>query len=282
MTASQKKKGGRAALIVVLCLLAICLAAGGTLYGLLRSKLNRLQAGASLSLTYQVAPTTSEQPALYAVLEKVGATQGSISGLYAPGKIQLSFSRGNSAKPFTRVYIDQNETLYDAGQLYEYIRGVATENVPLAGLLLPSWGMGSYISQEQLANVLGVQLSAVEMQDMTGFALVPGALQKVSPENALDGYTYYQLPAQGSDVTLVVGLPLKSLLGDSIPVDIRITIPTHSVTMALQGTITPADTSALTAPTSRMTDEDVNTFVQLRQTLESFGQLLDSALQSAQ
>lgn len=279
---NSSKKRSRAVLIVVVCILAVCLVAGGTVYGLLRSKVNRLQSGASFSLTYQVTPTTSEQPALYSVLEKVGATQGSISGQYAPGKIQLSFARGNSAKPFTRVYIDQSETLYDAGQLYEYIRGIAAENVPLAGLLLPSWGMGSYISQEQLANVLGVELSAVEMQDMTGFALVPGALQKVSPDNALDSYTYYQLPAQGSDVALVVGLPLKSLFEDSIPVDIRITIPAHSVSMTLQGTLSPADTSALTAPTSRMTDEDVNTFVQLRQTLESFGQLLDSALQNAQ
>ena len=35
MTAPKSNKRGRAALVVVLCLLALCLAAGGTVYGLL-------------------------------------------------------------------------------------------------------------------------------------------------------------------------------------------------------------------------------------------------------
>ena len=282
MTASQKKKGGRAALVVVLCLLAVCLAAGGTAYALLNRKVSALQSGAAFQFDYTVTSTAASTPALYGVLAQVGATEGTLSGQYAPGKLQLSFARSGSSKPFTRVYIDRNETLYDAGQLYEYIRGIAADNVPLAGLLLPSWGMGSYISQTQLASVLGVELSAVEMQDMTSLTLTLGALQKVTPDGALDGYTYFQLPAEGTDLTCIIGLPLRELFAGTTPLHILLTVPEHSVTLSLSGTVTAADTSALSAPASRMSDEDVDTFVQLRQTLESFGQLLSSALQNAQ
>ena len=41
MTAPKNNKRGRAALVVVLCLLALCLAAGGTVYGLLSRLLRK-------------------------------------------------------------------------------------------------------------------------------------------------------------------------------------------------------------------------------------------------
>ena len=43
MTAPKSNKRGRAALVVVLCLLALCLAAGGTVYGLLSRKVKAIQ-----------------------------------------------------------------------------------------------------------------------------------------------------------------------------------------------------------------------------------------------
>ena len=211
MTAPKNNKRARAALVVVLCLLALCLAAGGTVYGLLSRKVKAIQAGADFDFRYTVTSTASRTPALYGVLEQVGATQGTVSGQYAPGKIQFALTSQKSGSAFTRVYIDANETLYDAGQLYTYLRGEIVAAAPLAGLVLPNWSMGSYISQTQLASLLGVELSAVEMQDMTNLTLGLGALQKVTPAGALDGYTYYQLPAGETDLTCIVGLPLKEL-----------------------------------------------------------------------
>ena len=87
MTAPKSNKRGRAALVVVLCLLALCLAAGGTVYGLLSRKVKAIQAGADFDFRYTVTSTASRTPALYGVLEQVGATQGTVSGQYAPGKI---------------------------------------------------------------------------------------------------------------------------------------------------------------------------------------------------
>ena len=116
MTAPKSNKRGRAALVVVLCLLALCLAAGGTVYGLLSRKVKAIQAGADFDFRYTVTSTASRTPALYGVLEQVGATQGTVSGQYAPGRFQFTLTSQKNSSAFTRVYIDTNETLYDAGQ----------------------------------------------------------------------------------------------------------------------------------------------------------------------
>ena len=277
MTAPKSNKRGRAALVVVLCLLVLCLAAGGTVYGLLSRKVKAIQAGADFEFRYTVTSTASRTPALYGVLEQVGATQGTVSGQYAPGRFQFTLTSQKNGSAFTRVYIDANETLYDAGQLYTYLRGEIVAAAPLAGLVLPNWSMGSYISQTQLASLLGVELSAVELQDMTSLSLTLGALQKVSPAGALDGYTYYQLPAGESGLSCIVGLPLKTLFAKETPLHILLTIPEHEVTIALNGTVTAAET-AVVAPSSRMTDADVQHFVELRKALESFTDVLQSLL----
>ncbi len=243
MTAPKNNKRGRAALVVVLCLLALCLAAGGTVYSLLSRKVKAIQAGADFDFRYTVTSTASRTPALYGVLEQIGATQGTVSGQYAPGKIQFALTSQKNSSAFTRVYIDANETLYDAGQLYTYLRGEIVAAAPLAGLVLPNWSMGSYISQTQLASLLGVELSAVEMQDMTNLTLGLGALQKVTPAGALDGYTYYQLPAGETGLTCIVGLPLKELFSGTTPLHILLTIPEHAVNVSLSGTVTAAETA---------------------------------------
>ena len=156
------------------------------------------------------------------------------------------------------------------------LRSSITDNYPLAGVLIPEWNMGSYISQTQLASLLGVELSAVEMQDMTNLTLGLGALQKVTPAGALDGYTYYQLPAGETGLTCIVGLPLKELFSGTTPLHILLTIPEHEVRISLSGTVTAAET-AVVAPTSRMSDADVDNFVQLRQALEKFAEVLQKA-----
>lgn len=274
MASASSKKRSRAIVIVVVCLLLICAVAAGTVYGLLSHKVKALQTGGTFDCTYRVTSTAAETPALYGILNTVGATDGTVTGQYASSKIQLALSTKNSSAPFTRIYIDPDETLYDAGQLYSVLRQGITDAYPLAGLVLPSWSLGSYISQTQLAQVLGVELQAVEMQDMTGFSLALGALQKVTPDSALDGYTYYQLPAADANgPVLIAGLPLKSLFADSTPLHVLLTIPEHEVTVELNGTLTAAET-VIVAPTSRMSDDDVAAFVQIRQALESFSEFI--------
>lgn len=285
MTAPKSNKRGRAALVVVLCLLALCLAAGGTVYGLLSRKVKAIQAGADFDFRYTVTSTASRTPALYGVLEQVGATQGTVSGQYAPGRFQFTLTSQKNSSAFTRVYIDTNETLYDAGQLYTYLRGEIVAAAPLAGLVLPNWSMGSYISQTQLASLLGVDDTATSLQSMNDFQLDLKKIKKVQPENAKEGYLYFRLETDDTAAdspVLTLGVEKSGLLRAASPaVHILLDIPAHGIHTELTGTVTPA-APTLTAPTSRMQDSDIASLVQLRQTVESVVQFVQGAASGTQ
>ena len=143
---------------------------------------------------------------------------------------------------------------------------------------------GSYISQAQLASLLGVDTTATSLQDMTEFELPQKKLQRVQPENAKDGYLYFQLDtgdASANAPVLVIGLEKSRFFADAIPVHILLTIPEHGVSIQLTGTVS-AQTVVLTAPTSRMKDEDIQTLVQIRDTIQSVLQFVQTAANSVQ
>ncbi len=288
MASSRKKKSsaGRVALVVVLCLVLIAAVAAVTGYSLVARRVKALQAGAAFTFDYEITPT-ADSPALYTILQKTGSTSGTVSGLYAPDALQLNISAPNAvipADPLTRVYVSSSETLYDVGQLYKNIRTSVTGAYPLASILMPEWDLGNYISQAQLANLLGVGSEATSLQDMTEFELPQKKLQRVQPEGARDGYRYYQLTtgdASANAPTLVIGFEKSKFFEDALPVHILLTIPEHGISAQLTGTVT-AQTVVLTAPTSRMKDEDIQTLVQIRDSIQSVLQFVQTAADSVQ
>lgn len=286
MASSRKKKGRvRAVLVVILCLVLIAAVAAAAGYSLVMRRVKALQAGAGFTFTYEITPT-ADSPALYTILQSTGAASGTVTGKYAPDALQLSLSASKAsipADPLTRVWVSSSETLYDAGQLYRNIRSAITSDYPLASILMPEWSLGNYISQAQLASILGVDTTATSLQDMTGFQLDAGSLQRVRPEDAQDGYLYFQLRV-GSDDTapvLLLGFEKSRFFDDSIPVEIQLSIPEHGVSIRLVGSVCP-ETVVLTAPTSRMKDEDIQTLVQIREGIESVLQFVQTAAGSVQ
>lgn len=280
MTSPKKKRVNPLLIALVVVLLAVA-AAAGVVFARLNSKVSALQQGANFTLRYEITPNSPQTPPLLSILERVNAAQGSVSGQYAPGKLQLSFyalNEDDSAQtsPFTRVYIDAEETLFDVGQLYGVLRQSLADKLPIAGMLLPDWSLGDYISQTQAAAVLGVETNTVELQDLSGFALSLKGLKKVSPSGAREGYTYFQLPAAADGTSLVLGFESSSLFADTTPVHLLLTIPEHNVHIQLTGTVTAART-VLSPPASRMNDSDIATIAQIRQSLESIWQMVQTA-----
>lgn len=284
---ASPKKRSRVVVTVVCALLAVCLAASLVFFGLAKRKLSALQTGADFDLIYGVTAQSSTAPALYTILEQAGATAGRVTGLYSPGQLQLylysSTAETSGDNFFTDVYIDADQTLFNAGQLYRTLRQSVVRRYPLAGALLPDWTLGSYISQSQLAEVLGVQTSQTALQEMSGFSLKLNPRWIVHTDYDTQGFTYFQLPAEGADApTVVLGLPLKSLLFDeSIPVDVHVTIPAHGVSVTLNGVVRAA-VNSLSAPTDCIADSDIQSFVQLRQTLEQIAQTIQTTLNALQ
>lgn len=280
---ASPKKHSRAVVTVLLCLAAICIVTVLVLYGLMDRNLHALQRGAAFDFNYTIASqegTTS--PVLYSILEQAGAAQGQVTGFYSPGELELVLTASSSNQPITHIYIDKNETLFNVKQLYEALRQPIVSQYPLAAALLPEWTLGSYISQSQLAEVLGIQTSQVAMQDMAGYTLTLSRQNLVHPDYAKDGYTYYQFPSDNaSKPTIVLGLPLKSMILDNtIPVDIHMEVPAHGITVTLSGTVAPSLNSIYFPTTDRMEDSDIASFVQLRQTFEQIAKLVKSTLQT--
>ena len=179
--------------------------------------------------------------------------------------------------------IDADQTLFNAGKLYRTLRDSVVSSYPLVGTFFPEWSLPNYVSQAQLAQMLGVPDSQVAMQDMSGYTLKLDPKWIVHPDYDPQGFTYFQFPSEGvGSPTLVLGLPLKSLLfDDSIPVDIHLEIPAHDVSVTLTGSVAPV-VNSLSAPTDLIQDSDIASFVQLRQTLEQIAQLVRSTLNAIQ
>lgn len=180
--ASPKKRVNPLFVALAVVLVAV-VAAVGVVFFQLHSKISALQTGASFTFRYEIAPNSPDKPPLLNILERVNASSGSVSGQYAPGKLQLSFYQLNEddsvkTSPFTRVYIDSEETLFDIGQLYTVLRQAVTDKLSLASVLLPEWSLGDYISQTQAAAVLGVETNKVELQELSGFTLSLKGLKK--------------------------------------------------------------------------------------------------------
>lgn len=289
--ASSRKKRSRAVVTLLLCLAAVCIVAALVLYGLASRKLKALQQGADFEFTYAVASQGgTTHPALYSILDQAGATEGRMTGLYSPGQLQLYLYSRNAATTetsgdnfFTDVYIDADQTLFNAGKLYRTLRDSVVSSYPLVGTFFPEWSLPNYVSQAQLAQMLGVPDSQVAMQDMSGYTLKLDPKWIVHPDYDTQGFTYFQFPSEGvGSPTLVLGLPLKSLLfDDSIPVDIHLEIPAHDVSVTLTGSVAPV-VNNLSAPTDLIQDSDIASFVQLRQTLEQIAQLVQNTLNAIQ
>ena len=165
------------------------------------------------------------------------------------------------------------------------LRSSITDNYPLAGVLIPEWNMGSYISQTQLASLLGVDDTATSLQSMNDFQLDLKRIKKVQPENAKEGYLYFRLETDDTAAdspVLTLGVEKSGLLRAASPaVHILLDIPAHGIHTELNGTVTPA-APTLTAPTSRMQDSDIASLVQLRQTVESVVQFVQGAASGTQ
>ncbi len=265
-------------------MLVAVVAAVGVVFFQLHSKISALQTGASFTFRYEIAPNSPDKPPLLNILERVNASSGSISGQYAPGKLQLSFYQLNEddsvkTSPFTRAYIDSEETLFDIGQLYTVLRQAVTDKLSIASVLLP--GVESRRLHLPDAGCRRTGRRDEQGRAAGAFRLHPLAqgAEKASPSAARDGYRYYQFPAAADGTTLVLGFSTDALFSKTTPIHVLLTIPDHNVHIQLTGTVTSAKT-VLSPPASRMSDEDIATLAQIRQSIESVWKMIQSATQT--
>ena len=122
-------------------------------------------------------------------------------------------------------------------------------------------------------------LATCDVSEFLTTAITPQITLKARPKVAA---RVCEIAAEIHAELIVVGLPLKSLLfDDTIPVDVHVEIPAHGVNAALSGTL-EAGVNSLSAPISVISDSDIDSIVQLRERLEQFADLINTALKRVQ
>lgn len=261
-----------AALILLVLLLAAILA------GLLAWRLSRLQNGSDFSFDYSIQSTSTKPPAAYTALEMVGALQGTVQGQSGRQQLQAALYIPGSEQPVTDLYADSELVLVDVGQLYRSIAAGIIQQYPLAGYLLPDWTMGDYISQIQLAELLGYPPVSAGLPEITSLELSLLALEPVSWEGGLDGYLYLT-PKQPleSGIKLTIGLPLRSLISEFTKVYLRIEDNQNGLVIELTGKALAVE-NQLTAPESRISDDRIALLRDIRVAVQELYALVQSSL----
>lgn len=235
----------RAVLLVLLAVAVILLG----LYGFLRYRMNQLAQGAAFRLEYTVQSTADTPTSAYKTFETMNGLTGTVEGESQADRLALRFYARGQTEAFLDVYAGGGETLINIGRLYRYYVAGLAENYPLLAALIPDWGLGDYISQQQLALFLDQ-----EPAQQTAFtALVPA-----SYDAGRRGYLYFT--PEGADEAapgLLIGVSVTSLFSEEIELHVLMEDKPDALHFELSGTVTAQEVS-IPEPTSRMADEDVD------------------------
>lgn len=247
----RRKRSSASGLLRAAVLLAVLAAAAlAGLYFSLRSRAEAFARGAVFALDYTVESTAEAPSAAYRTFETFGALSGRLEGEAGAGALALSFFAPGQDAPFLDLYSGDGTFYLNAGRLYRTYTAALAEQYPLLGALIPGWGLGDYLSAEQLALLLGQETSAQS-------AAPAAKLVPVRYAEGKDGYLY--LAPEGADPDapgLRVGVRLATLFSDEAELHILAEDPANALRFVLTGAAR-AEAVTLSPPDSRMADEDV-------------------------
>ena len=261
------------AIRVGLVLLAIAAVFLLVFYLIVRSRAGALQKGSAFSFEYQVTSTAAEPSAAYKTLDAMSGLTGTLSGQSSGSDLYLAWYAAGQEEPFTDIYVQDSTVLLNVRQIYRTFLSGLTAKYPLVGSLIPDWSLGDYITQDQLALLLGSQPAVSEMENYSVSAFSPSDLQQVHPQDGLKGYFYFT-PKQtlgGADV--VIGFPIQSLWTEFFRCHIIVDLPSQSLHLEMTGKALPG-TYDIQLPDSVMRDEDINALSQIIQAVRSIAQLV--------
>lgn len=268
MSASRSSsRRSRTVLLAVLALLAAAALALLGLYAFIRAKAGALQAGAAFTFDYTVTSTSPEPSTAYAVLDALDALTGSISGQSSGDSLYLAWYNVGSAafqsdqapgpdQAFTDLYVKDGLVYLNVRQIYRTLLSGLSAQYPVITSLIPDWGLGDYITQTQLARLLGAEPAVAEMEQYSAAAFAPGQMQRVRPEGALDGYLYFA-PQDTGSAEIVIGFPPRSLFAEFFTCHVLVELPGQGLHFELTGRALPGDYD-IEAPASVMQDGDID------------------------
>lgn len=251
--------------VIVLAVLAFCL--------VVRSRAGALQKGSAFSFDYQVTSTAEEPSLAYSTLEALGGLSGRLDGQSSGSSLSLSWYADGKEEPFTDIYLKDGKVLLNIHQIYRTFLSGLSAKYPLIGSLIPDWTLGDYISQDQLATLMGRQPAVSEMENYSVSAFSPFSLERVHPENALDGYLYFTPKQTQGDAVVTIGFPIQSLWTEFFRCQVLIDVPSQGLHLELTGKALPGDYD-IQLPDSVMKDEDIAALSEIIQAVRSLVKLV--------
>lgn len=265
---SNSRRPGRLALRVLLVLFviaAVVLLAFGLL---IRSRSGALAKGAAFSFDYQVTSTAAEPSLTYSTLESLGGLTGTLSGQSSGSDLYLAWYAAGKEEPFTDLYVQDGKVLLNIRQIYRTFLSGLNAKYPLVGSLIPDWTLGDYISQDQLALLLGTEPTVSEMENYSVSAFSLFSMQRVHPDNAMEGYLYFTPKESQGDAVITIGFPLQSIWTEFFRCHVLVDIPSQGLHLELTGKALPGEYD-IQLPASVMKDEDINALAELIQAVRS-------------
>ena len=200
MASSKRKKhgAGYVVLIAVLILVLLAVVAAATGYSLVARRVKALQAGAAFTFDYEITSTTPIPLPFTPSCKRQAPPRAPVNGLYAPDALQLSISapdaviRGRPAHP--GVYQQQRDLIRCRAAVQKYPLFTSPAATRWRAFCCRT-GALAVISRRPSWQACWVwTTTATSLQDMTEFELAAEkAADSVQPENAKDGYLYFQL-----------------------------------------------------------------------------------------
>ena len=126
-------------------------------YLVVRSRAGALQKGSAFSFDYQVTSTAAEPSAAYNTLKALDGLTGTLSGQSSGSDLYLAWYAAGQDQPFTDIYVQDGTVLLNIRQIYRTFLSGLSAKYPLIGSLIPDWTLGDYITQDQLAVLMGSQ-----------------------------------------------------------------------------------------------------------------------------
>lgn len=235
------------AILLILLVIAVVLLG---LYGFLRYRMSRLAEGAVFQLEYTVQSTADTPTSAYNTFQTMNGLTGAVEGQSQTDRFTARLYAQGQTEAFLEIYSGEGETLVNIGRLYRYYVAGLAQDYPLLASLIPDWGLGDYISQQQLARFFDQEAAPA------GFSaqeLVP-----VSYDAGRSGYLYFAPEGEDeANPSLLIGISAASLFSDPVEVHVLLNDDADGLRFELSGTVTAQEVS-IPAPTSRMADQDAD------------------------
>ena len=242
-------------------------------YLVVRSRAGALQKGSVFSFDYQVTSTAAEPSAAYNTLKALDGLTGTLSGQSSGSDLYLAWYAAGQDQPFTDIYVQDGTVLLNIRQIYRTFLSGLSAKYPLIGSLIPDWTLGDYITQDQLAVLMGSQPAVSEMENYSVSAFSPSDLQQVHPQDGIEGYLYFTPRQSLGDAEVVIGFPIQSLWTEFFRCQILVDLPAQGLHLELTGKALPG-TYDIQLPDSVMQDDDINALSEIIQAVRSIAQLV--------